>query len=292
VIAIKDVDELLRAAETLEAWNRERNPFFEATPQLRSDLGNSAATLRASHAALVALEAHDSTATRAADEHLQLSYRLRERAEKAEAALAEREAEELRIHNEKVDQFEKRVAAEAALDHARETYENGAKVILTQSARMRAERDGAVKALGEAELAALRNVCGEVYQVVGALSHAAGQNATAVLDNLDAACRGKAIPHDTLLPYTIAPLAGVDAGDEDLAGRLDEHIRAANAVHVSAASIYVEIGQAAARLRALSARVAEYEGALDEYMIQHGECDCNGCRMARAALSPPAKDTP
>jgi hypothetical protein len=175
--ALKDKDELLWAAETLEAWNRERNPFVDDSPQLRSDLGNSAAAFRAAHAAL----------------------------------------------------------------------------------------------------AALRSLCGEVYQVVGALSHAAGQNATAVLDNLDAACRGKAIPHDTLLPYTIAPLAGVDAGDEELARVLQE-------LYNNRVCWHEAVQTAAARLRALSARVAE--------------CEANAGRWEQRALvaehahalSPPAKE--
>jgi hypothetical protein len=136
-----------------------------------------------------------------------------------------------------------------------------------------------------------------------------------------------------------ALLAGVDAGDEELARRLDtlamlraqddaearelaegqaavrlralsvrvgtlfeaikhgddEHmrwLRKAIEDHFAGRTVERVAGSGSAeKIAALSARVAELKGALDEYMIQHGDgCGCNGCRMARAALSPPAKE--
>lgn len=46
------------------------------------------------------------------------------------------------------------------------------------------------------QLEALRHVCGEMYQVAGALGASAK-----VLDNLSAAAGGKPIPHASVLPY-------------------------------------------------------------------------------------------
>jgi len=123
--ALKDKDELLRAADALEG----------GTAVWRET--DAVIALRAAHAALVELEAHDSTAMRAADEHLQLSYRLRERAEAAEADVA----------------LSKRIIAalRTALAELREDKE------LTESASMeRVARDALARAeRAEAELAAL-----------------------------------------------------------------------------------------------------------------------------------------
>jgi hypothetical protein len=69
-------------------------------------------------------------------------------------------------------------------------------------------------------------VCGEVYQVVGALWN--GQsNLVPVLDNLSASATGKPIPHDTLLPFVPkADAERVALRDamkrNDLIGRIDE----------------------------------------------------------------------
>lgn len=65
-------------------------------------------------------------------------------------------------------------------------------------------------------------VCGEVYQVVGALWN--GQsNLVPVLDNLSASATGQPIPHDTLLPFVpkadaerVALLANVELWLEQL----------------------------------------------------------------------------
>jgi dihydroorotase len=55
----------------------------------------------------------------------------------------------------------------------------------------------------------LRNVCADVYQVVGALSHYANVFCTKdierALDNLAAAADGRRIPHKDLLPWPKDP---------------------------------------------------------------------------------------
>ena len=48
----------------------------------------------------------------------------------------------------------------------------------------------------EAEIAALRQLCAEAYQVVGALNGRSN-----ILDNLSAAAQGEPLPHATVLPY-------------------------------------------------------------------------------------------
>jgi hypothetical protein len=53
----------------------------------------------------------------------------------------------------------------------------------------------------------LRELCAQVYQVVGALADAAGvfetKQVERVLDNLDAAAAGKPLPHGNLLPFIV-----------------------------------------------------------------------------------------
>jgi hypothetical protein len=58
----------------------------------------------------------------------------------------------------------------------------------------------------DARVAALQNLCAEVYQVVGSLSTLLPDDhdtTTRVLDNLDAAASDEPLPHAELLPYVL-----------------------------------------------------------------------------------------
>lgn len=75
-------------------------------------------------------------------------------------------------------------------------------------------RQGTAPATANADAARLRQLCGEVYQVVGVLAERhpdCSASIARVLDNLSAAVEGRPLPHATLLPFVVPSPAVTDA---------------------------------------------------------------------------------